>query len=271
MSDAAVAGPVGLAEFGQLDHTLAGVLDEADALQPGQARGIIERQAGQVATELDSQAGAGVLGGGDDLLAEAIEEGLCGSIQGLEPGGRLGQALQDLDGAILADALAVLEEIAMLATGDGVLAFVLAEGLCDFESGHGVKWVGLSVPCKIIIQQTDHMCQYLSAISQSVILYLTCRDLSSIIKEHTENPMFEATTDFFAAALNYELSDTRMLDVVLFLTHPDEVGKTAQALDLFGQLTTTQRNAVVQVLAERDSDPDGWASLWDEFEGEAFG
>lgn len=82
--------------------------------------------------------------------------------------------------------------------------------------------------------------------------------------------MFEATKDFFADALNFQLEDQGMLDIMLTLVHDPDQRHLGKAIHDFCQLTPKQRNYITCVLLERSQDPQGWASLWDELEAGAF-
>lgn len=83
--------------------------------------------------------------------------------------------------------------------------------------------------------------------------------------------MFEATKDFFTDALNFQLEDPRMLDIMLTLIHDSDQSELGKAVFDFSNLTPRQRNYISCVLLERSQDPQGWASLWNELEAGAFG
>lgn len=82
--------------------------------------------------------------------------------------------------------------------------------------------------------------------------------------------MFEATKDFFADALNFQLEDQDMLDIMFTLIHDPDQRHLGKAIHDFCQLTSKQRNYITCVLLERSQDPQGWARLWDNLEAEAF-
>lgn len=82
--------------------------------------------------------------------------------------------------------------------------------------------------------------------------------------------MFETTRDFFNDAVNFQLEDQRMLDIVLVLTGVGDSMPLGQAVHDFHKLTPKQRNYICCVLLERDVDPDGWQADWSNMESEVF-
>lgn len=82
--------------------------------------------------------------------------------------------------------------------------------------------------------------------------------------------MFEATKDFFADALSFQLEDQSMLEIMLTLIHDPDQSQLGKTVHDFCQLTPRQRNYITCVLLERSQDPQAWASLWDELEAGAF-
>lgn len=82
--------------------------------------------------------------------------------------------------------------------------------------------------------------------------------------------MFETTHDFFTDAFNFQLEDTKMLDIVLTLTGFDDKIELGAAIYELHKLTPKQRNYICCVLLERDQDPEAWEQEWSKLESEAF-
>ena len=82
--------------------------------------------------------------------------------------------------------------------------------------------------------------------------------------------MFETTKDFFSDALDFQLADPQMIDILRTLAGLDDQMPFGAAIYEMHQLAPRERNYICCVLLERDQDPEAWARLWDEMEAAAF-
>jgi hypothetical protein len=82
--------------------------------------------------------------------------------------------------------------------------------------------------------------------------------------------MFETTRDFFNDALNFQLNDPQMPDILRTLTGLDDHLSFGAAIHEFHKLAPRERNYICCVLLERDQDVEAWQTEWDRLEQEAF-
>jgi hypothetical protein len=83
--------------------------------------------------------------------------------------------------------------------------------------------------------------------------------------------MLETTRDFFNDALNFQLGNPQMPDILRTLAGLDSHLPLGVAAHEFHKLTPRERNYICCVLLERDQDIDAWQRAWSEMEAEAFG
>lgn len=82
--------------------------------------------------------------------------------------------------------------------------------------------------------------------------------------------MFETTQDFFNDALNFQLNNPQMSDILRTLTGLDDHLSFGTAVHEFHKLAPRERNYICCVLLERDQDVEAWQAEWNRLEREAF-
>jgi hypothetical protein len=82
--------------------------------------------------------------------------------------------------------------------------------------------------------------------------------------------MFETTQDFFNDALNFQLNNPQMSDILRSMTGLDDLLPFGAAVHEFHKLAPRERNYICCVLLERDQDIEAWQTEWDRLEQEAF-
>jgi len=81
--------------------------------------------------------------------------------------------------------------------------------------------------------------------------------------------MLETTREFFNDALNFQLNNPQMADILRTLAGLDDHLSFGVAIYEFHKLASRERNYICCVLLERDSDIQAWQAEWARLEQEA--